>query len=91
MKCDLPRADDDDSDSSDSGSDSSERPIGWEWRFCLLVQDSGPGTHYNRDEPKERMKLFVAGSDAEFLLKLDATKYVILCIFPVAVANHSAV
>jgi hypothetical protein len=49
----------------------SETPgIRWEWRFCLLVEDAQilPG------QPRERIKLFVSGSDAEFLLKLDAVK-----------------
>ncbi|KAE8555389.1 hypothetical protein EYB25_000084 [Talaromyces marneffei] len=42
--------------------------VRWEWRFCLLVEDAQilPG------QPREQIKLFVSGSDAEFLLKLDA-------------------
>ncbi|KKZ60692.1 hypothetical protein EMCG_04619 [[Emmonsia] crescens] len=44
----------------------------WEWRFCLLVEDAGPGTHYNRNGPRERMKLYVSNNDAVFLLRLDA-------------------
>ncbi|PGH03686.1 hypothetical protein GX51_03950 [Blastomyces parvus] len=44
----------------------------WEWRFCLLVEDAGPGTHYNRSGPRERMKLYVGNNDAVFLLRLDA-------------------
>ncbi|EEH20413.2 hypothetical protein PABG_02672 [Paracoccidioides brasiliensis Pb03] len=43
----------------------------WEWRFCLLVEDAGPGMHYNRNAKRERMKLFVTGHDAECLLCLD--------------------
>ncbi|KAI9658554.1 MAG: hypothetical protein M1829_006780 [Trizodia sp. TS-e1964] len=38
----------------------------WEWRFYLLVEDaSGPA-------PRARMRLLVAGPDAEYLLKIDA-------------------
>ncbi|EED12893.1 telomere-binding alpha subunit central domain protein [Talaromyces stipitatus ATCC 10500] len=58
------------SSSSDDEDDiTSETPgIRWEWRFCLLVEDAQilPG------QPRDRVKLFVSGSDAEFLLKLDA-------------------
>ncbi|KAJ9271664.1 hypothetical protein DTO212C5_2089 [Paecilomyces variotii] len=42
----------------------------WEWRFCLLVEDGKP---VPRGQPKERMKLYVSGKDAEYLLKIDAT------------------
>jgi len=40
----------------------------WEWRFCLLVENStppGPGV------PNERIRLYVSGPDAECLLGLD--------------------
>ncbi|OKL57574.1 hypothetical protein UA08_07010 [Talaromyces atroroseus] len=42
--------------------------IRWEWRFCLLVEDdkAAPG------QARDRIKLFVSGAEAEFLLKLDA-------------------
>ncbi|KAG5291250.1 telomere-binding alpha subunit central domain-containing protein [Histoplasma capsulatum G186AR] len=53
----------------DNETDSGKR---WEWRFCLLVEDAGPGTHYNRSGPRERMKLYVGNNDAVFLLCLDA-------------------
>lgn len=43
----------------------------WEWRFCLLVEN---GTPPPRGQPRERVKLFVSGPDAEFLLKLTAVK-----------------
>lgn len=57
--------------SDDEDEITSETPgIRWQWRFCLLVEDAQilPG------QPRERMKLFVSGSDAEFLLKLDASE-----------------
>ncbi|KAL8809727.1 MAG: hypothetical protein Q9200_003166 [Gallowayella weberi] len=38
----------------------------WEWRFVLIIQDAS-----SRSE-KEEMAVYVAGADAEFLLKLDA-------------------
>ncbi|KAL8805206.1 MAG: hypothetical protein Q9182_002081 [Xanthomendoza sp. 2 TL-2023] len=38
----------------------------WEWRFALILQDAS-----SRSEKKE-MAVYVAGADAEFLLKLDA-------------------
>lgn len=46
-------------------------PIRWEWRFCLLLESGSPpppGQH------RERMKLFVSGYDAEYLLKMDAVE-----------------
>ncbi|EAW14469.1 telomere-binding alpha subunit central domain protein [Aspergillus clavatus NRRL 1] len=46
-----------------------DRFIPWVWRFCLLVENVPPP----RGQPKERMKLFVSGADAEYLLKIDAT------------------
>ncbi|KAF4210687.1 hypothetical protein CNMCM8980_004052 [Aspergillus fumigatiaffinis] len=50
-------------------SNSSGRTIRWLWRFCLLVENVPPPTH---GKSRERMKLFVSGADAEYLLKLDA-------------------
>lgn len=44
--------------------------VRWEWRFCLLVEDA----QILPSQPRKRIKLFVSGSDAEFLLKLDAVK-----------------
>lgn len=40
----------------------------WEWRFGLVLEDaSGP-----KNGAKATMEVYVAGQDAEFLLKLDA-------------------
>lgn len=49
---------------------SETRGIKWEWRFCLLVEDAKitPG------QTRDRIKLFVSGAEAEFLLKLDAVE-----------------
>ncbi|KAE8352859.1 hypothetical protein BDV28DRAFT_148630 [Aspergillus coremiiformis] len=41
----------------------------WEWRFCLLIEDALPPPP---GQPKEHIKLFVSGADAEFLLKMSA-------------------
>jgi hypothetical protein len=58
--------------------ESDEEPVigsqGWEWRFCLLVEDGGPGVCQPATQCKERMKLYVAGADAVFLLCMDAVK-----------------
>jgi protection-of-telomeres protein 1 len=53
-----------------SGVDSSLLPTTWEWAFYLLVEDwkAAPG------EKPRRMRLLVAGRDAEYLLKLDANE-----------------
>lgn len=63
-------------DGSDSGSQSAdtiseiEDDPPWEWRFGLVLEDAmGPKT-----SEKATMKVYVAGQDAECLLKLDATK-----------------
>ncbi|KAH8696667.1 hypothetical protein BGW36DRAFT_398152 [Talaromyces proteolyticus] len=47
---------------------SSASQVRWEWRFCLLVEDATitPG------QPRDQIKLYVSGAEAEFLLKLDA-------------------
>lgn len=45
--------------------------VRWSWRFCLLVESAAlppPG------ESRERMPLFVAGPEAEYLLRMDAVK-----------------
>ena len=56
-----------DKTNSDSG-------ITWRWRFCLLLEDASLDSP--RKEGKIRgMKVIVADEDAEYLLKLDATKY----------------
>ncbi|EFR00421.1 telomere-binding alpha subunit central domain-containing protein [Nannizzia gypsea CBS 118893] len=45
----------------------------WEWRFCLLVEDGGPNVpHLPPGKTRERMPLLVYGSEAEFLLHIDA-------------------
>jgi hypothetical protein len=43
----------------------------WEWRFCLLVESNPPAT---AGQPKERVKLFVSNSEAEYLLNMTATE-----------------
>ena len=43
----------------------------WEWRFCLLIEDALPPPP---GQPKEQIKLFVSDANAEFLLKMSATK-----------------
>ena len=69
-----------DSEESDSGCDresasedessAEEEERRWEWRFGLLIEDaSGP-----KNGAKATMKVYVAGQDAEFLLKLDAVE-----------------
>ena len=45
-------------------------PIRWEWRFCLLLESASPPP----GQPKERVKVFVSGHDAEYLLKMDAVE-----------------
>jgi hypothetical protein len=58
------------SDDEDFEGPNSQNHITWEWRFCLLVEDANliPG------QPPERIKLFVSGLDAVYLLKLDAVE-----------------
>ncbi|OJD23246.1 hypothetical protein ACJ73_05397 [Blastomyces percursus] len=76
VQYDVERALLSDTEGSVSGMDDDDNETGshrrWEWRFCLLVEDAGPGTHYNRSGPRERMKLYVGNNDAVFLLRLDA-------------------
>lgn len=62
-------------------SDESDENLGyrqaatWEWRFCLLVEDGGPGAPpLARGQKRERMQLFVADPDSIFLLGLDAVE-----------------
>ncbi|EFE29861.1 telomere-binding alpha subunit central domain protein [Trichophyton benhamiae CBS 112371] len=63
-------SDDTDDVSDDSDSDANRW---WEWRFCLLVEDGGPNIPpLPPGQTRERMPLFVWGSDAEFLLQMDA-------------------
>ena len=58
------------SDGSDSpaasDSETEERP--WEWRFALVLEDASDP----RMVENAKMEVFVAGQDAECLLKLDA-------------------
>ena len=44
----------------------------WEWRFGLVLEDA----FGRRGEEKATMEVYVAGQDAEGLLKLDAEEYV---------------
>lgn len=44
----------------------------WEWRFCLLVEGIEPVM--SKDQPREQMKIFVSGAEAEHLLCLDPTE-----------------
>lgn len=59
----------DDDDGSGAGSDRGAASVKWEWAFYLLVEDANP---VPRGQTKTRMKVVVAGNDAEFLLRLDA-------------------
>jgi protection-of-telomeres protein 1 len=63
--------DDDDDDSVMNGTASQHRRRSWEWRFCLLVEDARPAPP---GQPRDRMKLFVWGHEAEHLLRLDAVE-----------------
>lgn len=45
---------------------------GWEWVFCLLVEDATIPSSVK--DPHARLNLLVTQSDAEFLLKMDATE-----------------
>ena len=57
--------------SDDEENITSETPgVKWQWRFCLLVEDA----QILPSQRRERIKLFVSGRDAEFLLKLDAVE-----------------
>ncbi|KAL1999243.1 hypothetical protein VTN02DRAFT_4832 [Thermoascus thermophilus] len=65
----LSGSESDEEDEEDTMMNGRHRRRLWEWRFCLLVED---GTPPPRGQPRERVKLFVSGPDAEFLLKLTA-------------------
>lgn len=57
---------------SQNESSSVDEEQGWEWRFGLVLEDAiGP-----KNEEKATMEVYVAGQDAECLLKLDAEEYV---------------
>lgn len=49
---------------------SQEQEKKWEWRFCLLLEDANPSLEKARD----RIRVFVADQDVEFLLNMDAQK-----------------
>ena len=66
------------SSKSGAGEDGGDRrKTRWEWRFCLLLEDASPGLP--KGERRERIKVYVADQDAEFLLKMDAEEYVYPC------------
>ena len=46
----------------------------WEWAFTLLVEDASPHAPLFEDGSKARMPVYVAGENADYLLKLDAQK-----------------
>ncbi|KAJ5295589.1 hypothetical protein PENANT_c001G08974 [Penicillium antarcticum] len=52
-------------------SEDTETLTGWEWRFCLLVEGVNPQPF--KQQPRERMKLFVSGHDGDCLLDMVAT------------------
>ncbi|KAI2746601.1 hypothetical protein DTO013E5_203 [Penicillium roqueforti] len=43
-----------------------ESQLGWEWRFCLLVEGVEPKPP--KQQPRGMMKLYVCGQDGDFLL-----------------------
>ncbi|KAJ6102254.1 hypothetical protein N7486_004681 [Penicillium sp. IBT 16267x] len=49
----------------------SQEHMTWDWRFCLLVEGVEPLV--SKDQPREQMKIFVSGAEAEHLLCLDPT------------------
>jgi hypothetical protein len=55
---------------SDAESQSQRDGRQWEWRFGLVLEDAVG----SNSEERESMKVYVAGADAECLLKLDAVK-----------------
>lgn len=44
----------------------------WQWRFCLLVEGVEP--LMSKTQRRERLKIFVAGAEADHLLCIDATE-----------------
>ena len=65
-----------DDQSRNAGDHNGKRDTQWAWRFCLLLEDASPGAR--KGEQRERMKVYVADNDAQFLLKMDAEEYVLL-------------
>lgn len=55
---------------SDAESQSQRDGRQWEWRFALVLEDAIG----SNSEERESMRVYVAGEDAECLLKLDAVK-----------------
>ncbi len=57
----------------DMPTDANGAEVSWEWRFELLVEDASPRAAVKQDS-KGRMKLLIAGKDADFLLRnIEAT------------------
>ncbi|KAJ5894063.1 hypothetical protein N7495_005754 [Penicillium taxi] len=46
------------------------QPMVWEWCFCLLVEGIDPMV--SRETPRDQMRLYVSGAEAQHLLHLDA-------------------
>lgn len=44
----------------------------WQWRFCILVEGTEPVA--SKQQPRELMKIYVAGAEGEHLLNLTATE-----------------
>ncbi|PYH91704.1 telomere-binding alpha subunit central domain protein [Aspergillus ellipticus CBS 707.79] len=64
----VPRYGNSDSD-DETGTNNSTGFVRWEWRFCLLVESVPPPP---AGQEKERVRVFVAGPEAEHLLGIDA-------------------
>lgn len=52
--------------------DGTSRRTEWQWRFCLLVEGTEPVA--SKQQPRELMKIYVAGAHGEHLLGLTATE-----------------
>ena len=55
--------------------DGAEDDRKWEWRFALVLEDASD-EKVSKGEERAKMTVYVVAQDAEFLLKLDAEKYV---------------
>lgn len=60
----------DDDSTTDNDSDGLDEKRRWEWRFGLVLECAMA----RKNEEKAILKAYVADTDAEFLLKLDAAK-----------------
>ena len=73
----LSSSSDDDDEGEISDVDGDHRSGNWTWAFQLLLEDatskSRRSSSPNEENDKTRLWVTVAGADAEFLLKLDAT------------------